>query len=164
MAAYDPDCLFSDPFVSFRGTERFKRNVANLGAPLSDIRIDIVDWEEGPACLTARWRFSALLPGLPWRPRLAAAGSTTHVLDLQRGRVVRHEERWDLEPGRVLVRLLRPSAPVPSNRWEALMMPLSRGDLPACWEQLSPLLAAAAAGVLGLHAAAAWGAMWVRLG
>jgi hypothetical protein len=25
-------CLFADPFVSFKGTERFKKNVSNLGA------------------------------------------------------------------------------------------------------------------------------------
>jgi hypothetical protein len=31
MAAYDPQCLFADPFVSFRGVERFKKNVSNLG-------------------------------------------------------------------------------------------------------------------------------------
>jgi hypothetical protein len=28
---YDPECLFADPFVSFKGTERFKKNVSNLG-------------------------------------------------------------------------------------------------------------------------------------
>jgi hypothetical protein len=31
MDAYDPDCLYADDFTSFRGTERFKKNVANLG-------------------------------------------------------------------------------------------------------------------------------------
>jgi hypothetical protein len=32
MADYDPECLFADPFVSFRGVDRFKKNVSNLGA------------------------------------------------------------------------------------------------------------------------------------
>jgi hypothetical protein len=32
MADYDPQCVFADPFVSFKGTERFKKNVSNLGA------------------------------------------------------------------------------------------------------------------------------------
>ena len=31
MSAYAPDCTFSDPFVSFKGTQRFKQNVGNLG-------------------------------------------------------------------------------------------------------------------------------------
>jgi hypothetical protein len=29
---YDPDCLFADPFVSFRGRDRFIDNLANLGS------------------------------------------------------------------------------------------------------------------------------------
>lgn len=32
MAAYAPDCVFADPFVSFSGVGRFKQNVGNLGA------------------------------------------------------------------------------------------------------------------------------------
>lgn len=34
MFGYDPDCEFSDPFVSFKGVDRFKQNVSNLGAYL----------------------------------------------------------------------------------------------------------------------------------
>ncbi len=29
---YDPDCVFSDPFVSFRGRDRFVENLSNLGS------------------------------------------------------------------------------------------------------------------------------------
>ena len=31
MEAYEADCEFADPFASFRGTKRFKKNVGNLG-------------------------------------------------------------------------------------------------------------------------------------
>ena len=31
MAVYDPQCTFGDPFVSFKGVDRFKQNVGNLG-------------------------------------------------------------------------------------------------------------------------------------
>lgn len=34
MSAYDPNCLFADPFVSFKGVQRFKKNVSNLGVML----------------------------------------------------------------------------------------------------------------------------------
>ena len=34
MSSYAPDCEFSDPFVSFRGVDRFRANVSNLGAYL----------------------------------------------------------------------------------------------------------------------------------
>lgn len=31
MEAYDPECLFADPFAGFNGVQRFKQNVSNLG-------------------------------------------------------------------------------------------------------------------------------------
>ncbi len=34
MEAYDADCTFADPFTSFNGVERFKKNVSNLGGLL----------------------------------------------------------------------------------------------------------------------------------
>jgi len=34
MEAYEADCTFADPFTSFNGVERFKKNVSNLGGLL----------------------------------------------------------------------------------------------------------------------------------
>jgi hypothetical protein len=45
MAAYAEDCLFADPFAGFRGVQRFKRNVGNLGGLLEDIRLELLDWK-----------------------------------------------------------------------------------------------------------------------
>ncbi len=49
MAAYADDCLFADPFAGFRGVDRFKRNVGNLGGLLEDINLDLIDWKVVPA-------------------------------------------------------------------------------------------------------------------
>lgn len=51
---------------------------------MRDINLEITGWEEGPDSLTTSWRFSAILD-LPWKPRLAAAGGTTHVFSKVRG-------------------------------------------------------------------------------
>lgn len=40
MAGYAPDCTFADPFVSFQGVERFRRNVSNLGGLMSQVRAE----------------------------------------------------------------------------------------------------------------------------
>ena len=41
LDAYEDDCLFTDPFTGFRGTQRFKKNVGNFGGflcvPMSQI-------------------------------------------------------------------------------------------------------------------------------
>ena len=34
MQAYAADCYFADPFAGFKGTERFVKNVRNLGGML----------------------------------------------------------------------------------------------------------------------------------
>ena len=34
MGAYAEDCYFADPFAGFKGTERFVKNVRNLGGML----------------------------------------------------------------------------------------------------------------------------------
>ncbi|KAF8060508.1 hypothetical protein HT031_004684 [Scenedesmus sp. PABB004] len=190
MTAYDPDCLFADPFVSrrraparfsrgrarprraacarrtdaraprraacaqvsFRGTERFKKNVSNLGALISDVDLQITRWEVAGNTLEAHWRFSAIL-ALPWRPRLAAAGSTTHVIDGARGVVVEHIERWASEPGEVVARLLKPAARVPTNNWESFMANLAAGDVKGCWYVVNRKAALFAAPVVTAAAA-----------
>lgn len=127
LAAYDPDCEFADPFVSFKGVDRFKQNVGNLGGMMEDIDLKITNWEERGDELETSWRFSCVLD-LPWRPKLAAAGGTTHVFDPSTGKVVKHVERWDVEPGKVVKQLLLPSSKIPENRVEVFMFAMSDGD------------------------------------
>lgn len=137
LAAYDPACEFSDPFVAFEGVDRFKQNVSNLGGMMRDIDLKITGWEENEHDLVTSWRFSCVLD-LPWRPRLAAAGGTTHAFDRATGKVVKHIERWDVEPAKVLKQLLVPASKLPENRWEVFMLSLSDGDAFGCWLAASP--------------------------
>ena len=44
------------------------------------MQLDVLDFKEEADQVVTRWRFSSILD-LPWRPRLAAAGGTTHVFD-----------------------------------------------------------------------------------
>ena len=60
---------------------------------------------------------------LPWKPKLAAAGGTTHVFDKETGKVVKHIERWDIEVDKVLKQLLVPANKLPTNR-----LPTPSGD------------------------------------
>lgn len=107
MSAYEDDCLFTDPFSGFRGTQRFKRNIGNFGNFLEDVKLDIMEFREVDNGLRTRWRFGATLK-FPWRPRLAAAGRTTHYFSDETNRVVEHREEWDTEVGKVLQQLLKP--------------------------------------------------------
>jgi hypothetical protein len=108
MRAYAPDCLFADAFASFRGTQRFKNNVANLGGLLEDVSIVLTSWEERGGELEVNWRFAGTIGVLPWSPRLACSGGTTHVYGAT-GLVEQHIERWDIDPAVVVRQLFTPT-------------------------------------------------------
>ncbi|KAK9915073.1 hypothetical protein WJX75_004413 [Coccomyxa subellipsoidea] len=139
MSAYESDCLFADPFAGFKGVERFKKNVSNLGSLMEDIKLDMLDWRETDEALETKWRFSAVLT-LPWRPRLAASGGTTHVFSQETGRVIKHIEAWDVEPSAVVRSLLKPSSRAPTNSWVKFFKAVDGGDAAGAWTAASPAL------------------------
>ena len=75
----------------------------NLGGYCVDVELNLTSFEETEDGVQTEWTFACVLD-LPWRPRLAAKGGTTHALDASH-RVVRHYERWDVEPKKVLTQL-----------------------------------------------------------
>ena len=150
LSAYAPDCRFADPFAGFNGTERFQRNVGNLGGMLRDVDLTITEWSETEdGNLRTKWRFNAILD-LPWKPRLAAAGGTLHVFDPETNLVVEHIESWDVEPGKVVKSLLKPSAKIPTNNWDVLFNSIYDGDVKGIWLSSSGNVVKVCAAVLGL--------------
>ncbi|CAI5492892.1 unnamed protein product [Closterium sp. Naga37s-1] len=108
MWLYEPECEFADPFVSFNGRDRFKQNVSNLGSFMEEVSLKILDWQESEGTVTTKWRFSCVL-GLPWRPILAASGSTDHFFSESTGKIYKHVERWDISPADGVKQLLKPN-------------------------------------------------------
>ncbi|CAM9206082.1 unnamed protein product [Chrysoparadoxa australica] len=107
MNLYEQDCTFADPFVSFDGLDRFKKNLDNLGSFMEDVDLKVTSWEEKEDSLKAKWRFRCTL-GLPWKPTLAASGGTEHYFNTESGRIERHVESWDIEPVNALKQLITP--------------------------------------------------------
>lgn len=74
----------------------------------------------------------------------------TAVKMQETGRVVKHIEMWDVEPGKVLKRLLKPAAKIPSSRWETLMLSVYEGDVKGVWLAASAPALKYAAPVVGV--------------
>ena len=131
---YDENCIFADPFVSFTGLDRFKKNLDNLGGYLEDVTLKLRDFQveniekekamvlllpndllkkgyrEGDiAMVKASWNFKCIVTLLPWKPLLACKGSTKHFFDKSTGRIVKHDEGWEIETIDALKQLLKPS-------------------------------------------------------
>ena len=139
LSAYAPDCVFADPFVSFAGVDRFKQNVGNLGGLMREIDLNVTEFNETDEGLQTEWRFTCILD-LPWRPRLSAKGGTTHVIDKSSNLVVKHIERWDVEPSKVLKQLFVPASKVPESQAEVFMMSATSGDVVGALGAIAPVL------------------------
>ena len=108
LGLYEADCEFADPFVSFRGVSRFKKNLDNLGSFMNDVSLSIDSFEvnEAEGVVETQWKFRCRL-GLPWRPNLAASGGTKHVFN-EKHLMEQHVESWNIEPVVALRQLVRP--------------------------------------------------------
>lgn len=108
---YDEDCLFADPFVSFRGRDRFVENLANLGSFIIQYDVKILnandekkrkeedDDDDDRTTTSVSTRFMVKLKlNLPWKPILAWPWGVTYEIDPDSNLVIRHEESWEIEP------------------------------------------------------------------
>jgi hypothetical protein len=119
MELWEDDCVFADPFSSFGGkgsTQRFKKNADALSGWVENSRgrvlgVSVDKTDQGEDVIKVAWSFSGNLK-LPWRPVLAAAGETSHVLSTKTGKICQYLERWNSNPWQVVGRLFLPGKEV----------------------------------------------------
>lgn len=78
LAAFDPNCRFTDPTLSFEGTAQFVKNLNNL-VPIVDALIEPggcksdliqIKLDEEKGYVQSRWNMVGSLSGLPWSPTI----------------------------------------------------------------------------------------------
>ena len=96
---YDENCVFSDPFVSFQGRDRFVQNLANLGSFITEYSAKPIQYDESTdqAVVTTKFMVKLRL-NLPWKPVLAWPWGVQCEIDPNTNLVVAHKESWDIEP------------------------------------------------------------------
>jgi len=94
---YDDQCLFSDPFVAFKGRDRFLDNLARLGSFITNYSANMLDYEAGGTTVKTRVMVKLEL-NLPWKPILAWPWGVTYEIDRETLLVTEHRESWDVEP------------------------------------------------------------------
>jgi hypothetical protein len=99
VEAYDPDCLFADPFVSFNGRQRFVDNLANLGSFITNYNARPLGYEvSGDGCTVQTKIMVKLELNLPWKPVLAWPWGVKYEIDENSKLITAHIESWDIEP------------------------------------------------------------------
>lgn len=111
LSLWRDDCTFADPFSSFGGpgsAQRFKTNADNLGKWVLEptMKVTSFDVDAKENMVSVGWVFRSKLK-LPWRPVLAAAGTTCHYIDADTGLISRYEETWKSKPWDVIKRLFK---------------------------------------------------------
>lgn len=121
IPAFEPDCTFKDPTLSFTGTDTFVRNVQNL-VPIVDFftangrgtRSDLLDisMNEEKGYIQTRWNMVGDLNTLPWKPEIDVIGRTKFWYRKESGggfRVYFYDEDWEIPAGRALLQLVTPA-------------------------------------------------------
>lgn len=119
LTAFDNDCTFTDPTLSFTGTDVFVRNIQNLRpivdalvppGECSSVLLDIqLDKKKG--YVQTRWNMLGDLKRLPWKPRIDVIGRTKFWYKKDANRkyqVVFYDEEWEIPATKALLQLITP--------------------------------------------------------
>lgn len=133
LPAFEEDCRFTDPTLSFRGTKQFVKNVKNL--------VPIVNWltKDGTGCrsdlldislnekeqyIQTRWNMVGDLSSLPWKPVIDVIGRTKFWYrnsvneDGFAYKVYFYDEEWELKTWKALLQLVTRKGTIPNSDLE----------------------------------------------
>lgn len=92
---YDVLCEFSDPFVSFKGRDRFIENLTNLGTFITKYSAKEILYTVDSNSVITKFMVKLEL-NLPWRPVLAWPWGVRCVVDPESKLIILHEESVSL--------------------------------------------------------------------
>ena len=126
LAAFEKDCRFTDPTLSFVGKDKFVSNVQNLRVIVDnliepgDCRSDLLEISvnEEEQYVHTRWNMVGKLNRLPWRPMINVVGRTKfwYRTSVDNGyRVYFYDECWELPAAKALLQLVTPAGTIPNS-------------------------------------------------
>ena len=123
LAAFDRQCEFTDPTLSFVGTDQFTKNLANL-VPIVDAltepggcKSDLlsIDLNRDKGYIQSRWNMVGSFSALPWKPKIDVIGRTKFWYKPIDGagepdglQVYFYDEEWEIPAGKALLQLITP--------------------------------------------------------
>lgn len=88
---YAEDCTFADPFVSFRGRDRFVENLRNLGSFITKYSAKPLSYDVDGNVVTTKFMVKLQL-NLPWKPVLAWPWGVRCEIDPATNLITLHKE------------------------------------------------------------------------
>ena len=135
LSAFDEQCRFTDPTLSFTGTSQFVENIKNL-RPIVDTLVrpggsssNLLDIQlnERENYVQTRWNMVGELSALPWKPKIDVIGRTKFWYNNQTDstctdimpscyRVVFYDEEWELPAFKALLQLVTPAGTISKSQ------------------------------------------------
>lgn len=133
VSSFDPQCQFTDPTLSFRGTDQFVRNVQNLrpyvDALVTSCQSDLLDIKINTErqYIQTRWNMVGMLnknPLLPWKPKIDVIGRTKFHYNITKQSnsdnliytVYFYDEEWEIPAYQALLQLVTPAGTIPNTQ------------------------------------------------
>ncbi|CAB9523639.1 Uncharacterized conserved protein (DUF2358) [Seminavis robusta] len=134
LASFDKQCRFTDPTLSFQGTDQFVQNLNNL-VPIVDALIgdtgncqsDLLDIQlnREKGYVQSRWNMVGSLARLPWKPKIDVIGRTkfwykTLLVDddtttTEGYQVYFYDEEWEIPAAKALLQLITPPGTIQNS-------------------------------------------------
>ena len=111
---FDPSCRFTDPTLSFTGTDHYAKNIQNLRPILdrltniSDCRSELLQIQSYDGYIQTRWNMLGTLTGLPWQPRIDVMGRTKFWYNNDTFQIYFYDEIWEIPASQALLQLITP--------------------------------------------------------
>jgi hypothetical protein len=112
FACFESTCRFTDPTLSFEGTDTFRTNTQNL-VPLVEKYVEnpqsvLLDIKLEDEYLETRWNMKGDLNGLFWKPRIDVIGRTKFWFRKDSNMVYFYDEKWEMPAYKALLQLVTP--------------------------------------------------------
>ena len=119
MASFENNCRFTDPTLSFEGTDTFVKNTQNLvplvNAYVENYQSKLLDIQLEDEFVETRWNMVGELNGLFWKPKIDVIGRTKFWFRKDTNLVYFYDERWEIPAYKALLQLVTPAGTFPNT-------------------------------------------------
>lgn len=112
-------CRFTDPTLTFQGTDKFKQNTDSL-VPLVERFVEnyqsiLLDIRRTDQYIETRWNMVGELNGLFWKPKIDVMGRTKFWFNRKDYLVYFYDESWEIPGYQALLQLVTPANTFPNS-------------------------------------------------
>lgn len=119
LDCFKDSCRFTDPTLTFQGTDKFKQNTDSL-VPLVERFVEnyqsvLLDIRRTDRYIETRWNMIGELNGLFWKPKIDVIGRTKFWFNPKDYLVYFYDESWEIPAYQALLQLVTPANTFPNS-------------------------------------------------